>query len=57
MGEEINTYRIVSAQAMEQRQRNATKKMCVQMDDSSSIIKSIVIGKIIRKHQEFSLHA
>jgi hypothetical protein len=56
MDEEINTYRIVSAQAMEQRQRtNATKKVYVRMDDSSSIMKSIVSGKSIRKRQPNSL--
>jgi hypothetical protein len=56
MDEEINTYRIVSAQAMEQRQRtNATKKVYVRMDDSSSIMKSIISGKSIRKRRPNSL--
>jgi hypothetical protein len=56
MDKEINTYRIVSAQAMEQRQRtNATKKMYIRMDDSSSIIKSIISRKTIRKRRPYSL--
>lgn len=40
---------------MEQRQRNATKKVYVQMDDSSSIIKSIISGKTIRRRRPNSL--
>lgn len=55
MGEEISTYGIESAQATEQCPRYATKKVCVQMGDSSSIVKSITSRKTMRKRRSNSL--